>query len=65
MHDAEEFSVINGVVLLCIGEFLGVEPYRASWARFFVAINYGGEVSLIEDCSSSNLRGIYFKLELS
>ena len=38
MHDGKEFTVIDGVVLLYITEFLGCETKRASWSWPFLSI---------------------------
>jgi len=37
-HDGQEFSVVDGVVLLCAGEFLGVETAGVLWSWLFCAI---------------------------
>jgi len=55
-HDSEEFSVVDGVVLLGLGEFLGVESHRSSWSWFLSAVWFGDRgVPLIEYCSCSDL----------
>jgi hypothetical protein len=35
------------------------------WSWFFFAVNHGWGVMLIEDSSSTNLRGIHFQFKLS
>jgi len=37
-HDGQEFSVVNGVILLCAGEFLGMESTWVLWSWFFCSI---------------------------
>jgi len=55
-HDSKEFAVINGVVLLGLREFLGMESYRSSWSWFLGAIWFGDRgVLLIEYCSCTDL----------
>jgi len=55
-YDSEEFAVIDGVVLLGLGEFLGVESHWSSWSWFLSAIWFGDRgVLLVKYCSCSNL----------
>jgi len=55
-HDSEEFAVIDGVVLLSLREFLGVESHRSSWSWFLGAVWFRDrEVSLVEYCSCTDL----------
>jgi len=64
-HDSKELMVIDGVVLLGLGEFLGVESYWSLWSWFLSAIWFGNRgVLLVKYGSCSNLRGVGLKLEL-
>ena len=48
-HDGQEFSVVNGVILLCAGKLLEVETAGVSWSWFFCAIrSHNRWSSLIE-----------------
>jgi len=37
-HDSQEFSVINGIILLCASEFLGADTTGVPWSWFFCAV---------------------------
>jgi len=37
-HDSKELAVIDGVVLLSLGEFLGMESHWSLWSWFLSAI---------------------------
>src|SRR5260221_9286564 len=64
-HDGEEFPVINGVILLCVSELLGVESHWSAWSWFFFAIwECYCWIPLIEDPSCRELRCINLQLEL-
>jgi len=66
LHDSEELVVVDGVVLLGLGEFLGMESHRSSWSWFLSAVWFSDRrVLLIKYCSHANLGGVCFKLELS
>jgi len=55
-HDSEEFAIIDGVVLLSLSEFLGVESHQSLWSWFLRTVWFGDRgVPLIEDCACSNL----------
>ena len=55
-HDSEEFAVVDGVILLGLHEFLGMESHWSSWSWFLSAVWFGDRgVSLIKDCACSNL----------
>jgi len=55
-HDSKEFAVIDGVVLLGLGKFLGVESHRLSWSWFLSAIWFSDRgVLLVKYCSCSDL----------
>jgi len=55
-HDSKEFAVIDGVVLLGLGEFLGMESHRSSWSWFLSAVWFSDRgVSLIKYCSRADL----------
>jgi len=55
-HDPKEFAVVNGVVLLSLHEFLGMESHRSLWSWLLSAIWFGDRgISLIEDCSCTDL----------
>jgi len=55
-HDSKEFAVIDGVILLSLGEFLGVESHRSSWSWFLSAVWFGnGGILLVKYCSRTNL----------
>ena len=55
-HDSKEFVVVDGIVLLSLGEFLGVESHQSSWSWFLSAIWFGDrEVPLVEYSSCSDL----------
>jgi len=55
-HDSEKFMVINGVVLLGLGEFLGVESHWLSWSGFLSAVWFSDRgIPLVEYCSCANL----------
>jgi len=55
-HDSEEFTVVNGVILLSLREFLGVESHWSSWSWFLSAVWFGDRgVPLIEYCSCTDL----------
>src|SRR5712691_118792 len=65
-HDGEEFPVINGVILLCVSELLGVESHWSAWSWLFFAIwECHWWIPLIEDPSCRELRCINLQLELS
>ena len=56
LHDSEELSVIDGVVLLSLGEFLGMESHQLSWSWFLGTVWFGDRgVPLIENCSCTDL----------
>jgi len=56
LHDSKELVVIDGVILLGLGEFLGMESHRSSWSWFLCAVWFGDRgVLLIEDCSCTDL----------
>ena len=65
MHDGQEFSVIDGVILLGVGRFLGMESDWMIGAWLFCAIGllYRWS-SLIEYCSGCYLECVNFQLEL-
>jgi len=55
-HDSKEFTVVDGVVLLGLGEFLGMESHRSLWSWFLSAIWFGDRgVPLIKYCSCTDL----------
>jgi len=55
-HDSKEFVVIDRVVLLGLGEFLGMESHQSSWSWFLSAVWFGDRgVPLVEYCSCSDL----------
>jgi len=55
-YDGQEFSVVNGVILFCVGEFLGMESAGMSWSWFFCAIrSFGRWSSLVEYASGCYL----------
>jgi len=55
-HNSKEFAVIDGVVLLVLSEFLGVESHWSSWSWFLSTVSFGGRrISLVEYCSCTNL----------
>jgi len=55
-HDSEEFAVVDGVVLLSLGEFLGVESHWSSWSWFLSAVWFSNRgISLVEYCSHADL----------
>jgi len=65
-HNTEELAVIDGVVLLSLGEFLGVESHRSSWSWFLCAVWFSDRgVPLVEYCSCPDLRSVGFELKLS
>jgi len=65
-HDTKEFTVIDGVVLLSLSEFLGVESHWSSWSWFLSTIGFGDRrVPLVEYCSCADLRSVGFEFELS
>jgi len=65
VHDGQEFSVVNGVIFLCAGKFLGVETAGMLWSWLFCAIRSCDRwSSLIEYCSSHYLRCINLQLKL-
>jgi len=37
-HDSKEFAVVNGVVLLGLCEFLGMESHQSLWSWFLSAV---------------------------
>jgi len=64
-HDGQEFSVIDGVILLCTGEFLGMETAQVSWSWLFCAVwSLDRWSSLIEYGSGRYLRCVDFQLKL-
>jgi len=55
-HDSEEFTVVDGIALLSLGEFLGVESHWSLWSWFLSAIWFSDMgVPLVEYCSCSDL----------
>jgi len=52
-HNGQEFSVVNGVILLCAGEFLGVETTGVLWSWFFCAIRPFDRWSFLIEYGSS------------
>jgi hypothetical protein len=60
-YDAQKFPIIDWVILLSGGEFLGVETTWVSCSWFLHSICQGDwQVSLVEYCSSPNLRCVCF-----
>jgi len=65
-HDSKEFMVVDGVVLLRLHEFLGMESHRSSWSWFLSAIWFGDRgIPLVKYCSCTDLRSVGFEFELS
>jgi len=55
-HDSKELVVINGIVLLGLGKFLGMESHQSSWSWFLSTAWFGDRgVLLIKYCSCSDL----------
>ena len=55
-YDSKELVVVDGVVLLGLGEFLGVESHQSLWSWFLSAVWFGDRgIPLIEYCSCSDL----------
>ena len=55
-HDTKEFMVVDGVVLLSLGEFLGVESHWSVWSWFLSSVWFSDRgVPLVEYCSCTNL----------
>jgi len=64
-HNSKELVIVNGVVLLGLGKFLGVESHQSSWSWFLSAIWFRDRgVPLVKYCSCTNLQSVGFKLEL-
>jgi len=55
-HNTEELAIVDGVVLLGLGEFLGMESHQSSWSWFLSAIWFSDRgVLLVEYCSCADL----------
>ena len=55
-HDSEEFAVVDGVILLHLHEFLGMESHWSSWSWFLSAVRFGDRgVLLVKYCSRADL----------
>jgi len=55
-HDSKEFMVVDGVILLSLSEFLGMESHRSLWSWFLSAVWFGDRgVPLVEYCSCTDL----------
>jgi len=55
-HDSKEFAVVDGVILLSLGKFLGMESHWSSCSWFLSAVWFGDRgVLLVEYCSCTNL----------
>jgi len=56
LHDSKELAVVDRVVLLGLGEFLGVESHQLSWSWFLSAVWFSDRgVPLVEYCSCADL----------
>jgi len=57
--------VVDGVILLCGGEFLGVKSHWSPWSKFICSIfTFGWEITLVEDGTCANLGYVHLKLKL-
>ena len=65
VHDCQEFAVIDGVILFCCGEFLGVKSYWLPWSKFVCTVcSFDWGVALVKDGTCSDLGCVNLKLEL-